>query len=197
MKIVSFLGVKEDFKYKWFDTTEEYTVIQYITEDEQGRYEVQIGQTEREAYKLNRKRIVVFIEGYPFPEITVCIPISSNLSIAVSRKTTPLQHYILTFLTTLSLPLFLTYTQNTFSIIFSNKSLKINFSLHIPLLENNINKFEKEQIKSQMELKDSFSTELLINFNIFDIPIFIGLDFGLYNLYSKATLNDQDFLNIK
>ena len=68
MKIVSFLGVKEDFEYQWFDTTEKYTVIQYIAIDEQGRYEVQIGQTERETYGLNRKRVVVFIEGYPFAE---------------------------------------------------------------------------------------------------------------------------------
>jgi hypothetical protein len=68
MKIVSFLGVKEDFKYKWFDKTENYTVIQYIVVDDKGRYEVQIGQTEREAYGLNRKRVVVFIEGYPYAE---------------------------------------------------------------------------------------------------------------------------------
>ncbi|NPD89718.1 MAG: hypothetical protein HGN29_13485 [Asgard group archaeon] len=68
MKIISFLGVKEDFEYQWFDTTENYTVIQYIALDEQGRYEVQIGQTDREAYGLNRKRVVVFIEGYPYAE---------------------------------------------------------------------------------------------------------------------------------
>ncbi|MHA1954700.1 MAG: hypothetical protein ACW96U_12220 [Candidatus Heimdallarchaeaceae archaeon] len=68
MKVVSFLGVKEDFEYQWFDNIEKYTVIQYIAVDEQGRYEVQIGQTERETYGLNRKRVLVFIEGYPYAE---------------------------------------------------------------------------------------------------------------------------------
>jgi hypothetical protein len=68
MKIVSFLGVKEDFEYQWFDLTEQYMVIQYIALDEKGRHEVQIGHTEREAYGLNRKRVVVFIDGYPYAE---------------------------------------------------------------------------------------------------------------------------------
>ena len=68
MKITSFLGVKEDFEYQWFDKIEIYTMIQYIALDKDGKHEVQIGQTEREAYGLNRKRIVVFIDGYPYAE---------------------------------------------------------------------------------------------------------------------------------
>ncbi|MHA2357960.1 MAG: hypothetical protein ACXABK_04245 [Candidatus Heimdallarchaeaceae archaeon] len=68
MKIISFLGVKEDFEYHWFNNIEQYTVIQYIALDEEGTHEVYIGHTEREAYGLNRKRIVVFIDDYPYAE---------------------------------------------------------------------------------------------------------------------------------
>jgi hypothetical protein len=68
MKVISFLGVKENFEYQWFDKMEKYTVIQYIATDDEGRHEVQIGQTERETYGLNRKRIVVFIDNYPYAE---------------------------------------------------------------------------------------------------------------------------------
>ena len=68
MKIVSFLGVKENFEYQWFDHKEEYTLVQYIALDDKGKHEVDIGHTEREAYGLNRKRIVVFIDGYPYAE---------------------------------------------------------------------------------------------------------------------------------
>ena len=68
MKIISFLGIKEDFEYQWFETTEKYLVLQYIALDDEGRHEVQIGHTERETYGLNRKRIVVFIDGYPYAE---------------------------------------------------------------------------------------------------------------------------------
>ena len=68
MKIISFLGVKENFEYQWFDKKEQYTVIQYIAADDEGRHEVQIGHTERETYGLNRKRVVVFIDNYPYAE---------------------------------------------------------------------------------------------------------------------------------
>lgn len=68
MKVVSFLGVKENFEYQWFDHTENYTLIQYIALDDHGKHDVEIGHTERETYGLNRKRIVVFIDGYPYAE---------------------------------------------------------------------------------------------------------------------------------
>jgi hypothetical protein len=68
MKITSFLGVKEDFEYQWFDKIEKYTMVQYIALDNDGTHEVQIGHTERKAYGLNRKRVVVFIDGYPYAE---------------------------------------------------------------------------------------------------------------------------------
>lgn len=68
MKIISFLGVKENFEYQWFDNVEKYTVVQYIAIDNEGRHEVQIGHTERETYGLNRKRIVIFIDNYPYAE---------------------------------------------------------------------------------------------------------------------------------
>jgi len=68
MKVVSFLGVKDDFEYNWPDQNEKYLLIQYIALDDEGRHEVQIGLTERETYGLNRKRVVVFIEGYPYAE---------------------------------------------------------------------------------------------------------------------------------
>jgi hypothetical protein len=68
VKIVSFLGIKENFEYQWFDTIEKYTIIQYIAIDEEGRHEINIGYTERETYGLNRKRVVVFVDGYPHAE---------------------------------------------------------------------------------------------------------------------------------
>ena len=68
MKIISFLGVEEDFEDKMFDKVEKYTVIQYIATDDEGRHEVNVGHTERETYGLNRKRIVVFIDNYPYAE---------------------------------------------------------------------------------------------------------------------------------
>ena len=68
MKIISLLGVKEDFEDQMFDTLEKYTVLQYIALDQEGKHEVMVGHTERETYGLNRKRVVVFIDNYPFAE---------------------------------------------------------------------------------------------------------------------------------
>lgn len=70
MKILSIKEVGTDFEYSWPKQQKEVFehYIEYIGLFEQGEFVIRIGYTIRNAYGRDRKRVVIWINGYPFAE---------------------------------------------------------------------------------------------------------------------------------